>query len=128
MIKTILGYDIEDGVTPQEYEKWLFDVHAPDLLANPHLDRIVFNKVLRPVTQASGGSASVPKGYNFYRIAEMHFADEAAYTAYQQWFSSRPVPVERGPGGRTKFKFYVVADTTEVTRETLAEKSTGQPG
>jgi|BarGraIncu01121A_1022015.scaffolds.fasta_scaffold41145_2 hypothetical protein len=124
MIKTILGYDIEAGVTPEEYEKWLFEVHAPDLLANPHLDRIVFNKVLRPVTQASGGSASVPEGYSFYRIAEMHFADEAAYTTYQQWFTSRPVPVERGPAGRTKFKFYVVTDSTEVTWETLSEKPT----
>ena len=124
MIKTILGYDIEDGVSPEEYERWLFDVHAPDLLANPHLDRIVFNKVLRPVTEASGGSAGVPQGYTLYRIAEMHFADEAAYTAYHQWFSSRPVPVERGPAGRTKFKFYLVTDTTEVTREILFEKAT----
>ena len=48
MIKTILGYEIEDGVSPEEYERWLFDVHAPDLMANPYLDRIVFNKVLRP--------------------------------------------------------------------------------
>ena len=45
MFKTILGYDIEDGVTEEEYERWLFEVHAPDLLANPHLDRIIFNKV-----------------------------------------------------------------------------------
>ena len=125
MIKTILGYDIEDGVSPEEYEKWLFEVHAPDLLANPHLDRIVFNKVLRPVTQASGGSASVPQGYTFYRIAEMHYADEAAYTAYQQWFATRPLPVERGPAGRTKFKFYVVAESTQVTRESLTHMATG---
>ena len=53
MIKTILGYEIEDGVSPEEYEHWLFDVHAPDLMTNPYLDRIVFNKVLRPVRQAS---------------------------------------------------------------------------
>lgn len=78
-IKTILGYDIQPGVSPQEYESWLFDVHAPDLLANPHLDRIVFNKVLEPVRQASGGTAAVPAGQTFYRIAEMHYTDEAAY-------------------------------------------------
>ena len=85
----------------------------------------MFNKVLRPVTQASGGSAGVPEGYTFYRIAEMHFADESAYAAYQKWFVSTPVAVERGPAGRTKFKFYVVAESTEVTRETLAEKAIG---
>ena len=59
MFKAILGYDIEPGVTAEEYERWLFEVHAPDLLANPYLDRIVFNKVLGPVTQTSGGAADV---------------------------------------------------------------------
>ncbi|MGS2617920.1 EthD domain-containing protein [Micromonospora sp. LZ34] len=117
MIKTILGYEIEEGVSPEEYERWLFDVHAPDLLANPYLDRIVFNKVLRPVRQASGGTASVPEGYTFYRIAEMYYADEEAYANYLRWFEEHPLPAERGPAGRTKFKFYLVTDSTEVNRE-----------
>jgi hypothetical protein len=121
MFKTILGYEIEDGVSPVDYEQWLFEVHAPDLLANPYLDRLVLNKVLRPVTVSSGGSADVPVGYTFYRIAEMHFADEAAYESYRKWFENNPIPAERGPAGRTKFKFYVAADSTEVTRE-------GRPG
>jgi hypothetical protein len=134
-IKTILGYEIQPGVTPEEYETWLFDVHAPDLLANPYLDRIVFNKVLRPVRQASGASADVPvgftfyriaemhyadeeayEGYTFYRIAEMHYADEEAYENYLAWFREHPIPVERGPAGRTDFKFYLVTESTEVTR------------
>jgi hypothetical protein len=120
MIKTILGYGIEEGVSPEEYERWLFEVHAPDLLANPYLDRIVFNKVLRPVRQASGGTATVPEGYTFYRIAEMHYADEEAYANYLRWFEDNPLPAERGPAGRTKFKFYLVTESTEVTRESLA--------
>jgi len=120
MFKTILGYDIEDGVTEEEYERWLFEVHAPDLLANPHLDRIIFNKVEGDVTSASGGTADIPQGQSFYRIAEMHFADEAAYRAYREWFTDHPIPLERGPAGRTRFKFYVTATPTEVTRETLA--------
>ena len=115
-IKAILGYDIAPGMSAEEYETWLFDVHAPDLLANPHLDRVVFNKVLRPVTQASGGTAEIPPGYSFYRIAEMHYADEEAYQRYLQWFVQNPLPPERGPGGRTDFKFYVVAESCEVTR------------
>lgn len=114
-VKTILGYDIHDGVSAEEYESWLFEVHAPDLLANPHLDRIVFNRVLRPVTRASGGS-DVPVGYTFYRIAEMHFADEDAYAAYLAWFAEHPIPAERGPAGRTDFRFYLVTESTEVTR------------
>ena len=116
-VKTILGYDIQPGVSEQEYEAWLFDVHAPDLLANPHLDRIVFNKVLRPVRQASGGTAAVPEGQTFYRIAEMHYADEDAYQAYLDWFAENPLPPERGPGGRTDFKFYLVTESTTVTRQ-----------
>lgn len=115
-IKTILGYEIVPGVSPEEYERWLFEVHAPDLLANPHLDRIVFNKVLRPVRRASGGTADVPEGLTFYRIAEMHYADEAAYPAYLDWFAEPPIPAERGPAGRTAFRFYLVTESTEVTR------------
>ena len=119
MFKTILGYDIEDGVTEEEYERWLFEVHAPDLLANPHLDRIIFNKVEGQVTSASGGTADIPQGQSFYRIAEMHFADEAAYRAYREWFADHPIPLQRGPAGRTRFTFYVTATPTEVTRDTL---------
>ena len=121
MIKTILGYDIVAGVSPEEYERWLFEIHAPDLLANPHLDRIVFNKVLRPVRHASGDTASVPVGDTFYRIAEMHYADEDAYQAYLDWFTDHPLNPERGPGGRTDFRFYLVTESTEVTRDNMAE-------
>ena len=113
-VKAILGYDILPGVSTEDYERWLFEVHAPDLLTNPHLDRIVFNKVLRPVTQASGGTATVPQGYSFYRIAELHYADEEAYNRYVEWFARHPLAPERGPGGRTDFKFYVIAESTEV--------------
>ncbi|HET7400088.1 MAG TPA: hypothetical protein VFJ94_16355 [Intrasporangium sp.] len=123
MFKTILGYDIEDGITQQDYEKWLFEVHAPDLLANPYLERIVFNKVEGRVTSASGGTAQIAAGETFYRIAEMHFADEAAYRAYRDWFTEHPIPLDRGPAGRTRFKFYVTATPTEVTRESLADSS-----
>lgn len=115
-IKTILGYDIVPGMSAEDYETWLFEVHAPDLLANPYLDRIVFNKVLRPVRQASGGTAQVPEGQTFYRIAEMHYADETAYANYLAWFDDHPLPAERGPGGRTDFRFYLVTESVEVTR------------
>lgn len=122
MYKTILGYVIEDGVTEEEYEKWLFEVHAPDLLANPHLDRIIFNKVEDQVTTASGGTAKIPADQTFYRIAEMQFENEEAYHAYREWFTDNPIPLDRGPAGRTRFKFYVTATPTEVTRESLASR------
>ncbi len=115
-IKLLVGYDIVPGVSEQEYEDWLFNIHAPDLLANPYLDKIVFNKILRPVLHTSGGAAEIPPGYTFYRIAEMHYADEIAYQKYLDWFTEHPLPPERGPAGRTDFKFYLVSESTEVTR------------
>ena len=117
MIKALLGYTIVEGVSEEEYERWLFDVHAPDLLANPHLDRIVFNKILYPVTSASGGTAEIPPSLDLYRIAEMHFADHDAYEAYRAWFAENPLPAERGPGGRTDFVFYLIGESTVVERD-----------
>jgi hypothetical protein len=116
LIKTILGYEIEPGVSEEEYEDWLFNVHAPDILANPHVDRLVFNKVERPV-RATSGQTPVPEGLTFYRIAEMHFADEDAYERYVRWFEEHPIAPERTPAGRTAFKFYVLATTRVVERE-----------
>lgn len=116
MIKTILGYDIVEGVSAEEYEKWLFEVHAPDLLANPYIERIVFNRVLRPVTTTSGGAAKVGTSQTYYKIAEMHFADEDGYAKYLEWFDEHPIPPERGPKGRTAFRFYLVAEPTVVER------------
>ncbi|MCU4186755.1 EthD domain-containing protein [Acidiferrimicrobium sp. IK] len=116
MIKTILGYDIEPNVTEEEYERWLFDVHVPDILANPHVDRLVFNKVVAPVATISGGSLPIPDDLTFYRIAEMHFRDQPSYQAYREWFAQHPIPDERSPKGRTRFKFYVVTEVTEVAQ------------
>ena len=48
-VKTLLGYDILDGVSVEDYEQWLREIHYPDLLANPYLDKIVLNKMVRPV-------------------------------------------------------------------------------
>lgn len=117
MIKAILGYDVVPGLTEAEYERWLFEVHAPDLLTNPHVDRLVFNKVLRPVLTTSGGTAHVGTTETFYRIAEMHFADEAAYEGYLRWWDEHPLSPERGPAGRTAFRFYVLCESTTVERD-----------
>jgi hypothetical protein len=117
MIKTILGYRIVDGMSEQDYESWLFDVHVPDILANPYVDALVFNKVLRPVPNTSDGSVPIDSDETFYRIAEMHFADESAYANYLAWFRTHPIAPERSPAGRTDFRFYVVTEVTEVRRD-----------
>ena len=97
MIKTLIGYTLVPGITPQEYDEWLWKIHTPDLLANPHLDKIVYNTVLKPVESASGYTMQLPQSLPLYRIAEMHFRDMAAYEAYRAWFQQHPLPPERGP-------------------------------
>jgi hypothetical protein len=115
-VKAILGYDIVEGVTVEEYERWIWDVHVPDLLANPYLDRLVFNTVVRPVSTTSDGTPTTAKPESFYRIAELHFADHAAFEKYRAWFRDNPIPTERSPAGRTAFRFYVLTDSVEATR------------
>ena len=115
-VKAVLGYDIVDGISVEDYERWIWDVHVPDLLANPFLDRLVFNTVIRPITATSSGSSTAEEPESFYRIAELHFADHHAYEQYLEWFQENPIPPERGPAGRTLFRFYVLTDSVEATR------------
>ncbi len=110
-VKAILGYDIVDGVSVDDYETWLKEIHFPDLLANPHLDRIVANTVIEPITATSAGTATMDEPVTFYRIVEMHFADRDAYGRYLEWFVANPIPVERSPAGRTAFRFYLLTDS-----------------
>ncbi|MDH3292705.1 MAG: hypothetical protein OER95_00090 [Acidimicrobiia bacterium] len=119
-VKAILGYDIAEGVTVEDYERWLAEVHFPDLLANPHLDRLVANDVVRPITATSAGSATTSTGaepVTFYRIMELHFADHDAYRRYLDWFEQNPIDPSRGPAGRTEFGFYVLTESTVIDRD-----------
>ena len=115
-VKAILGYDIIEGMSVEDYERWLWDVHYPDLLANPYLDRVVLNTVVRPVTTTSAGTAVAGDTAPFERIAELHFADREAYENYLRWFEEHPIPVERSPQGRSIFHFYVLCNDREATR------------
>jgi len=116
-VKAILGYDIIEGMPEEDYERWLWDIHYPDLLANPHLDRIVLNTVLRSVTTTSAGTATGADATTLQRIAELHFADHDAYENYLRWFEEHPIPLERSPAGRSNFHFYVLCDVIEASRD-----------
>ncbi len=118
-VKAILGYDIMAGLSVEDYERWLWDVHYPDLLDNPYLDRIVLNTVVRPVTTTSAGTPAPGNDPPFARIAELHFADHEAYENYLEWFVEHPIPVERSPAGRSTFHFYVLCDAIEASRDSV---------
>ena len=115
-VKAILGYDIVDGVSIEEYEAWIWDVHVPDLLANPYLDAMEFNTVTRPITATSAGTPTAEEPTTFYRIAELHFTDMTAYENYLAWFEENPIPLDRSPAGRTVFRFYVLTDSVKAIR------------
>lgn len=110
MIKTFLGYDIAPGLSAAQYDRWLFDIHVPDRLANPHLDRLVFNTTVRTIRGEE----------TFYRIAELHFQDMAAFGRYEAWNAANPIPAERGSAGKTQIVFNVLADAVDVDRARLA--------
>ena len=116
-VKAILGYDIAEGVSVESYETWLADVHFPDLLANPHLDRLVLNDIVRPITATSADTTTMNDPTTFYRIVELHFADQDAYQRYLEWFEINPIPEERSPAGRTAFRFYVLTDSSVADRD-----------
>lgn len=115
-VKALVGYDVESGLTRQEYDRWLFDVHVPDLLANPYLESMVLNTVVEQVDSTSGSATRPAQAVRLYRVAELHFADLDQYRRYREWFELHPIPPERSPAGRSDFKFYVLCESQELTR------------
>lgn len=104
MVKAILGYDIMPGMSVEEYEKWLREIHIPDLKRIPGLRRVVFNTV----------KGIVRSNTTFYRIAELHYDSLGAFEKAKKWREENPVSKERSPEGKTDFKFYVICETEEI--------------
>ena len=104
MVKAILGYDIIPGMTVQEYDKWLREIHVPDLRKIPGLRKVVFNTV----------KGTVMGDTTFYRIAELHYDNLEAFERAQKWRQDHPVSDERSPKGKTDFRFYVICETEEI--------------
>ena len=104
MVKAILAYDIMPDISVAEYDKWLREIHIPDLSKIPGLRKIVFNTVKGIVLGET----------TFYRIAELHYDSMEAFEQAKKWREDNPVSEERSPKGKTDFKFYVVCETEEV--------------
>jgi hypothetical protein len=104
MVKAILGYDIMPGMSVDSYERWLKEIHVPDLAKIPGLKRIVFNTV-----------KGIVRGQTtFYRIAELHYESMEAFEKARKWREENPVSKERSPEGKTDFKFYVVCESEAI--------------
>ncbi len=64
MFKAILGYDIMPGMTVEEYEKWISEIHIPDLSEVQGLRKVLLNKVKDTVT----GNTTF---YMFYKLLNL---------------------------------------------------------
>jgi hypothetical protein len=103
VVKAILGYDIMPGMSIADYEKWLKEIHIPDLFKVPGLRKFVLNTV----------KGTVRGNTTFHRIAELHYDDMGSFERATKWREDNPVSDERSPRGKTDFKFYVVRETEE---------------
>ena len=104
MVKAILGYNIMPGMSIAEYEKWLREIHIPDLSKIPGLKKIVFNTV----------KGIVLGDTTFYRIAELHYDSMESFEKAKKWRLENPISKERSPEGKTDFEFYVICETEEI--------------
>lgn len=112
----LLAYDVCDALTTEEYDRWLFDVHYHDLMANPCLDKIILHTVNADKKAVLSSGATVENQFEFYRLAELHFKDYAAYDSYIAWFQQHIVPPSRTPAGKSAFKFYLLAESESILR------------
>jgi uncharacterized protein (TIGR02118 family) len=102
-----LGYDIMPGMSVAQYEKWLKEIHIPDLSKVPGLKRVVLNTV----------KGIVRGDTTFYRIAELYYDNMETFERARKWREENPVSEERSPKGKTDFKFYVLCETEEFNFE-----------
>ena len=107
MVKAILGYDIMPGMSVAQYEKWLKEIHIPDLSKVPGLKKVVLNTV----------KGIVRGDTTFYRIAELYYDNMETFERARKWREENPVSEERSPKGKTDFKFYVLCETEEFNFE-----------
>jgi uncharacterized protein (TIGR02118 family) len=107
-VRLVFVYRLKPGVDPDDFERWLYDTHIPDLLENPFIKRLVLNRVL------AGPDGEAPR---YYRTAEQHFDDEQSYLNAQEWRRAHPVPVERSAGPLIEVDFRVICAGEEVDCE-----------
>ncbi len=118
MVKVVLGYRVEPELTAEEYDRWLYEIHVPDLLANPYLQKIVFNTVFE----------TLRGDHDLYRVSELHYENQESYQKARAWSEANPTPEERGPTGRSDFVFTVACEVVEVDRATASAVVAAQVG
>ncbi len=89
VFKVVLIYNLKEGINPEEFERWFYQVHIPDVKRYPGIRKIVANKVI-------GTPDGSPPGY--YRTAELHFDDRKAFEEAWRWRAENILPFkDRSP-------------------------------
>jgi hypothetical protein len=123
MVKVIVGYNVMPGISGEEYERWLRDVHIPDLSKVPGLRKVVLNTV-KGTTSIPGLRKYAPNNIkgavaefeDLYRIVELHYDSIEECEKALKWREREEnlVSKERTAVGKTDVKFYFVCETEEV--------------
>jgi len=112
----LLAYDVCKPLTEEQYDRWLFDEHYHDLMANPHLEKLVLHTVSRDKKAKLSSGATIENKVGFYRLCELHFRNQAAYDSYIEWFKTNVIPQERTPAGKSAFQFYHLSEFETISR------------
>jgi len=112
----LLAYDVCKPLTEEQYDRWLFDEHYHDLMANPHLEKLVLHTVSKDKKAKLSSGATIENKVGFYRLCELHFRNQAAYDSYIEWFKTNVIPQERTPAGKSAFQFYHLSEFETISR------------
>ncbi len=116
-VRLVFAYRLQPGIDPAAFERWLYDIHIDDLVANPYIKRLVLNRVI------AGPDGEPPR---YYRTAEQHFDDEESYRKAQDWRREHPVSEERSAGPLIEVDFRVIVAGEEVDCEAARLAATAE--
>ncbi len=104
MVKVLMGYDLAPGCSEARHDRWLREIHLPDMLRVPGLQGIFLNTTRQVVFGDN------PPGY----IAEMHYPDMDTYLTARNWIRKNPFPLASLPKGKIEIKFMLVCESDDL--------------
>ena len=104
MVKVLMGYDLAQGFSEDEHDRWLQEVHLPDMAKVPGLERVILNRTGQIVI-----GDDLPK-----YIAELHYTDMNTYLVARSWIKRNPFPTDSQPDGRIEIKYMFICESKSL--------------
>jgi uncharacterized protein (TIGR02118 family) len=114
MIKSVILWNLPEGVTPEEFDRRYFAEHVPLMQRRPGVCKYVITKFL------PNPDGSPPK---FYRMAEVYYTDLAAMEKAR---SSQVAKVARQQLAEWKWRDVISMTISEETEMALDEVREGE--